>query len=142
MTYQEWYLRLNKPVPLKLVPQLLGITADELAKAVLDNELKVFKFTAADGRVFRMVRREDIEAYKKNPLTHPHLPGVMSQDVMQRAIKKMIAGDTPRKRRRPIRLPWIGTPHAAGNGGSADPAPGDKTRRGGKVEAIKKNRAA
>ncbi len=109
MTYNEWFLRLGNPVPLKLVPSALGITAREVATAIVKQQIKVYTFVTDDGTVHRMVRRDDLQAFGKNPLTHPNLPGVITQAGMNRAFRIMLEGRGKPKRKRHARLPWAGT---------------------------------
>lgn len=69
MSFKRWYADLGEPVPLDLVPEVLGISRQEVIQAVKAGRLRVFTFRADNGKVYCMIRRLDLQIYGNKPLT-------------------------------------------------------------------------
>lgn len=87
MTLRQWATLLGDAIPLADIVEETGLPAIELARAIRRGRIVVREFRAHDGRVFRMVRRKDLERYAAQ---RPRI----TLEGMQRAFAKM-AGDTP-----------------------------------------------
>lgn len=67
MTMGQWRDRLGDAVPLEEAPRKAGMASMQVVRAVNSGKVPLHTFRAADGRVFRMVRTRDLEAYKSQP---------------------------------------------------------------------------
>ena len=65
MTMKQWKTALGRHIPLEQVPDSLGMPQMQVLQAVNSGKLRMHTFKSGDGRVFRMVRTRDIEAYKQ-----------------------------------------------------------------------------
>jgi hypothetical protein len=67
MTMGQWRERLGDAVSLDEAPRQMGMASMQVVRAVNSGKVPLHTFRAADGRVFRMVRTRDLEAYKSQP---------------------------------------------------------------------------
>ncbi|MGB0766914.1 MAG: hypothetical protein ACPGYV_04315 [Phycisphaeraceae bacterium] len=68
MTMGQWRRRLGDAVALEEAPRQSGLTSMQVLKAVKTGKVRLHTFRAADGRVFRMVKTRDLQAYhEKSP---------------------------------------------------------------------------
>ena len=67
MTMKQWRQQLGDAVALEEAPQTLGMPSMQVLRAVNSGKVPLHTFRAVDGRVFRMVRTRDLEAYKAQP---------------------------------------------------------------------------
>lgn len=89
MSMKQWKMNLGPAVPLEQVPAELEVPSIQVLKAVNDGRLRTHAFRAIDGRVFRMVRTRDLEAYQQR-LSDPAPP--ITMDGMKRAFAEMVDG--------------------------------------------------
>ncbi|MAE65445.1 MAG: hypothetical protein CMJ18_14335 [Phycisphaeraceae bacterium] len=89
LTLKQWCAALGAVVPLDLVPMLLGVSAGEIGRSVRRGALRVFTFRADNGRVFRMVRRVDLDRYRRRA------PGRITSADFARAFNQLSAGASP-----------------------------------------------
>ena len=64
MTMGQWRQRLGDAVALEQAPQQSGLTSMQVLRAVKTGKVPLHTFRAADGRVFRMVKTRDLQAYQ------------------------------------------------------------------------------
>ena len=64
MTMGQWRQRLGDAVALEQAPQQSGLTSMQVLRAVKSGKVPLHTFRAADGRVFRMVKTRDLQAYQ------------------------------------------------------------------------------
>ncbi|MFN3165998.1 MAG: hypothetical protein ACE37H_02925 [Phycisphaeraceae bacterium] len=87
MTMGQWRERLGDAVSLDEAPRQMGMASMQVVRAVNSGKVPLHTFRAADGRVFRMVRTRDLEAYKSQPATTPK-PAI-TMEGMKAAFKTM-----------------------------------------------------
>ncbi|MFK7788100.1 MAG: hypothetical protein AB8C95_01235, partial [Phycisphaeraceae bacterium] len=63
MTMGQWRSRLGEAVALEQAPKQSGLTSMQVLRAVKTGKVPLHTFRAADGRVFRMVKTRDLQAY-------------------------------------------------------------------------------
>jgi hypothetical protein len=61
MSFGQWKRRMGAAVPLRQIPQELGLTPRQVGALVKRGSLPVHTFKAPGGVVFRMVRQSDLE---------------------------------------------------------------------------------
>jgi hypothetical protein len=61
MSFGRWKRRLGAAVPLRQVPQELGLTPRQVGALVRRGSLPVHSFKVPGGAVFRMVRQSDLD---------------------------------------------------------------------------------
>ncbi|MFI4859258.1 MAG: hypothetical protein ACIAXF_01115 [Phycisphaerales bacterium JB063] len=86
MTMRQWKQALGEHIALEQVPRETGLPSMQIIRAVNQGELRMHTFRASDGRVFRVVRRSDLQAYRDR-LANP-LPEV-TMEGMKRAFLEM-----------------------------------------------------
>lgn len=86
MSMKQWKQALGQALPLEQVPTTLDMPSMQVLKAVNDGQLRLHTFRATDGRVFRMVRTRDLEAYQQR-LNEPR-PQI-TMEGMKRAFREM-----------------------------------------------------
>ena len=64
MTMGQWRQRLGDAVALEQAPRQFGLTSMQMLRAVKTGKVPLHTFRAADGRVFRMVKTRDLQAYQ------------------------------------------------------------------------------
>ncbi|MEM9345752.1 MAG: hypothetical protein AAGB26_03950 [Planctomycetota bacterium] len=64
MTMGQWRRRLGEAVALEEAPKLSGLSSMQVLRAVKTGKVPLHTFRAADGRVFRMVKTRDLQAYQ------------------------------------------------------------------------------
>jgi len=65
MTFKQWHASLGgDAVQLGLLPGVLGVSEKAVAKLVVSGQLRMHTFKANDGRVFRLVKRADVQRVK------------------------------------------------------------------------------
>lgn len=64
MTMGQWRSKLGEAVALEHAPKQTGLTSMQVLRAVKTGKVPLHTFRAADGRVFRMVKTRDLEAYQ------------------------------------------------------------------------------
>ena len=64
MTMGQWREQLGDAVALEEAPRKLGVPSMALLRAVKTGKVPLHTFRAADGRVFRMVKAGDVQAYQ------------------------------------------------------------------------------
>lgn len=84
MTLGQWRQKLGEAVSLEDAPKQTGMPSMQLLRAVNTGKVPLHTFRAADGRVFRMVKTRDIEAYRSR-VPQP----VITLDGMKAAFKEM-----------------------------------------------------
>jgi len=67
MTMGQWRSRLGEAVALEQAPKQSGLTSMQVLRAVKTGKVPLHTFRAADGRVFRMVKTRDLQAYQSRP---------------------------------------------------------------------------
>lgn len=65
MTMGQWRQRLGDAVALEQAPRQFGLTSMQMLRAVKSGKVPLHTFRAADGRVFRMVKTRDLQAYQQ-----------------------------------------------------------------------------
>ena len=65
MTMGQWRSRLGDAVALEQAPRLTGMSSMQVLKAVKTGKVPLHTFRASDGRVFRMVKTRDLQAYRE-----------------------------------------------------------------------------
>lgn len=91
MTLLQWSTWLGEAVHLAEAPRASGLPALEIAQAIRRGKLRVREFRAVDGRVFRMIRKSELDRYAA---ARPRL----TLEGMQRAFTKL-ADDEGESRR-------------------------------------------
>ena len=97
MTMGQWRQRLGDAVALEQAPKQFGLTSMQMLRAVKTGKVPLHTFRAADGRVFRMVKTRDLQAYQQQvtPAAPPKpQPGATPQpqitmDGMKAAFREM-----------------------------------------------------
>ena len=69
MTMGQWRSRLGEAIALEQAPRQSGLTSMQVLRAVKTGKIPLHTFRAADGRVFRMVKTSDLQAYRSRPKT-------------------------------------------------------------------------
>ena len=64
MTMGQWRSRLGDAVALEQAPRQSGMSSMQVLRAVKTGKVPLHTFRAADGRVFRMVKTRDLQAYQ------------------------------------------------------------------------------
>ena len=64
MTKGQWRQRLGDAVSLEEAPARFGLPSMTLLMAVKTGKVPLHTFRAADGRVFRMVKTRDVQAFQ------------------------------------------------------------------------------
>ena len=124
MTLRQWMTSLGDAIPLADAPQASGLPALELARGIRRGELAVREFRAEDGRVFRMIRKADLDKFAE---ARPRI----TLEGMKHAFRHLAEGTTPAegttvtrgppptsstsppKVTRPISRPAFAGPHAS-----------------------------
>lgn len=65
MTMGQWRQQLGDAVALEQAPKQFGLTSMQMLRAVKSGKVPLHTFRAADGRVFRMVKTRDLQAYQQ-----------------------------------------------------------------------------
>lgn len=81
----QWRQRLGDAVALEEAPKKLGMPSMQVVRAVNSGKVPLHTFRAADGRVFRMVRTRDLQAYQQQPKSQP----AITMEGMKAAFKQM-----------------------------------------------------
>jgi len=97
MTMGQWRRRLGDAVELEQAPRHSGMSSMQVLRAVKTGKVPLHTFRAADGRVFRMVKTRDLQAYQsQNPeadtptAPKPQTPQPeITMDGMKAAFRKM-----------------------------------------------------
>lgn len=93
MTMGQWRSRLGDVVALEQAPKQTGLTSMQVLRAVKTGKVPLHTFRAADGRVFRMIKTRDLQAYQSQdastaaPSATPQ-PAI-TMDGMKAAFQKM-----------------------------------------------------
>lgn len=85
MTMGQWRQRLGDAVALEEAPSKLGMPSMQVLRAVNAGKVPLHTFRAADGRVFRMVKTRDLQAYQAQQAAKP----VITMDGMKAAFKEI-----------------------------------------------------
>jgi len=64
MTMGQWRSKLGDAVALEQAPKHSGMSSMQVLRGVKTGKLPLHTFRAADGRVFRMVKTRDLQAYQ------------------------------------------------------------------------------
>jgi hypothetical protein len=64
MTMGQWRSRLGDAVELEHAPRTFGLTSMQVLRAVKTGKVPLHTFKASDGRVFRMIKTRDLQAYQ------------------------------------------------------------------------------
>ena len=64
MTMGQWRRRLGDAISLEQAPTQTGLTSMQVLRAVKSGKVPLHTFKASDGRVFRMVKTRDLQAYQ------------------------------------------------------------------------------
>lgn len=67
MTMGQWRSKLGEAVALEQAPRQSGLTSMQVLRAVKTGKVPLHTFRAADGRIFRMVKTSDLQAYRARP---------------------------------------------------------------------------
>ena len=94
MTMGQWRQRLGDAVALEHAPKQSGLTSMQVLRAVKTGKVPLHTFRAADGRVFRMVKTRDLQAYQAQTPAPPADPPPTQQpqitmDGMKAAFREM-----------------------------------------------------
>ncbi len=94
MTMGQWRSKLGEAVALEQAPKQSGLSSMQVLRAVKTGKVPLHTFRAADGRVFRMVKTRDLQAYQSqdaaaelNPKAAPQ-PAI-TMDGMKAAFREM-----------------------------------------------------
>ena len=71
MTMGQWRQRLGDAIALEQAPRQSGLTSMQVLRAVKTGKVPLHTFRATDGRVFRMVKTRDLQAYQANAAGAP-----------------------------------------------------------------------
>jgi len=91
MTLRQWSTWLGDAVHLAEAPRAAVLPTLEIARAIRRGALRVREFRAEDGRVFRMIRRAELDAYAAS---RPRL----TLEGMQRAFASLAEDDDAPRR--------------------------------------------
>lgn len=94
MTMGQWRNKLGDAVALEQAPKHSGLTSMQVLRAVKTGKVTLHTFRAADGRVFRMVKTRDLEAYQSQgpadaPTQTPQAQPTITMDGMKAAFREM-----------------------------------------------------
>ena len=91
MTMGQWRNRLGEAVSLEQAPKQSGLSSMQVLRAVKTGKVPLHTFRAADGRVFRMVKTRDLQAYQdQGSADAPPTPKpAMTMDGMKAAFREM-----------------------------------------------------
>ena len=93
MTMGQWRSRLGDAVALEQAPKQTGLTSMQVLRAVKTGKVPLHTFRAADGRVFRMIKTRDLQAYQAQGgdahLPTPTLKPKITIDGMKAALREM-----------------------------------------------------
>lgn len=94
MTMGQWRQRLGDAVALEQAPKQTGLTSMQVLRAVKTGKVPLHTFKASDGRVFRMVKTRDLQAYQAQapaPLPEPEATPQpqITMDGMKAAFREM-----------------------------------------------------
>lgn len=91
MTMGQWRNRLGEAVALEQAPKHSGLTTMQVLRAVKTGKVTLHTFRAADGRVFRMVKTRDLQAYQDQGATDapPTPQPAITMDGMKAAFREM-----------------------------------------------------
>lgn len=87
ITLWQWFRRLGDPVPVDMIGPLLKIEPAEVSAAIRTGQLPVHTFKAATGRIFRVVRFEDVDQFRKRR----NMQLRMQQSLFSSAFKKWLS---------------------------------------------------
>ncbi|MCC6579156.1 MAG: hypothetical protein IT440_01855 [Phycisphaeraceae bacterium] len=65
MTLWQFFKRLKDPVPLDMVPQVMKVTWREVSDEVKSGRLKVLRFRAENGTLFRVVTQSSLRQWQR-----------------------------------------------------------------------------
>jgi hypothetical protein len=94
----QWRTKLGDAIELEQAPKHSGLTSMQVLRAVKTGKVPLHTFRAADGRVFRMVKTRDLQAYQsQSPEADPpqsatpqqNLKPEITMDGMKAAFRKM-----------------------------------------------------
>ncbi|MEO0475422.1 MAG: hypothetical protein AAF085_05525 [Planctomycetota bacterium] len=74
MTMGQWRQRLGDAIALEQAPMQSGLTSMQVLRAVKTGKVPLHTFRAADGRVFRMVKTRDLQAYQQAKASSTPVP--------------------------------------------------------------------
>ncbi|MEM6260072.1 MAG: hypothetical protein AAGI37_17495 [Planctomycetota bacterium] len=87
MTMGQWRRRLGEAVALEEAPKLSGLSSMQVLRAVKTGKVPLHTFRAADGRVFRMVKTRDLQAYQSHAPAQPTEPATKQPQVTMEGMK-------------------------------------------------------
>lgn len=65
LSLHAWFKKLGDPVPLEMVPKITKTEPSRVSRAIKKGDMKVHKFTATTGRVFKVVTMRQVKAYQE-----------------------------------------------------------------------------
>lgn len=86
MTLGQWRQQLGDAVHLEEAPRKLGLPSMQLLRGVNTGKVPLHTFRAADGRIFRMVKTRDVQAYRNSDAA---AKPVITMEGMKAAFKEM-----------------------------------------------------
>lgn len=94
MTMRQWRRRLGEVIALEQAPTQSGLTSMQVLRAVKSGKVPLHTFKASDGRVFRMVKTRDLQAYQSQapaPVPKPQaaLEPAITMEGMKAAFREM-----------------------------------------------------
>lgn len=85
MTLGQWRQQLGDAVALELAPRTIGMPSMQVLRGINTGKIPLHTFRAADGRVIRMVKTRDLQAYRQAAAAQP----TITVQGMQAAFKQM-----------------------------------------------------
>lgn len=94
MTMGQWRRRLGEAIALEQAPTQSGLSSMQVLRAVKTGKVPLHTFKAADGRIFRMVKTRDLQAYLEQapePAAEPSATPqpTITMDGMKAALREM-----------------------------------------------------
>ncbi|MGB1124228.1 MAG: hypothetical protein ACPG4Q_03400 [Phycisphaeraceae bacterium] len=83
MTMGQWRRRLGDAVALEQAPLHSGMSSMQVLRGVKTGKVPLHTFRAADGRVFRMVKTRDLQAYQSQTTEAAPPPDPSTQPAQQ-----------------------------------------------------------
>lgn len=65
ITFQQWRAKLGPTMALRMVPDVLGMSADQVRRLVERRILEVHAFTALNGKIVRVVKIKDVDRIRQ-----------------------------------------------------------------------------
>jgi len=65
ITFQQWRAKLGPTMPLRMVPDVLGMTAEQVRRLVERRILEIHTFNALNGKVVRVVKTKDVDRIRQ-----------------------------------------------------------------------------